>query len=584
MTSSIPAWQPFELYGGWVPPVLDLDSGHEPVEGRVVVISATRTVRDRGWAPRAVVEMARGWASQGARVFLADLSLEDPEIHSVLEAGNLEGVSDSLLYGASIQRVARPADDGAFFVATAGTAVADPSLVLDHPRWTGMTHGFMTAGVTLVLYLPLGMPGSGSMLARGTHRILLARPGEVLDELDEGSDDRIIAVLGPDGTMGEFMDPPLGHAPPIPVGGQDFDDPLARDPLSAGSYGRPQRTSADLTTAPTRSRDPEPVPAPLEPVRAVSRRSRSGLISLVLVFAAALLFAALVALGLIDLSFLSAATEGEATQSELVLQPATRGVADVDGGGTGGTTPEVTTQDEGTTSVAAGEVVTLVTDVDGGPDEPVGRRAAADATRAGASAGASSEPVTARPTTALPTGAEAESSLGSPSADLRLVERFTYSLSLSAWETLPAAMEHARDWQRRRPDRHFVVAPIMSGAGLYFRVLAGPASDTQDAARLRSDLGRTVGETEEAGWILRRTPLAYLLEQTPNRNTAVAMVGQMETSGVPAYVLEAPDGSGFRVYAGAYRNAEDAQALADMLRERGMTPPPLTERIGRLPE
>ena len=113
-----------------MPPVLDLDSGHEPVEGRVVVISATRTVRDRGWAPRAAVEMARGWASQGARVFLADLSLEDPEIHSVLEAGNLEGVSDSLLYGASIQRVARPADDGAFFVATAGTAVADPSLVL----------------------------------------------------------------------------------------------------------------------------------------------------------------------------------------------------------------------------------------------------------------------------------------------------------------------------------------------------------------------------------------------------------------------------------------------------------------------
>ena len=248
--------------------------------------------------------------------------------------------------------------------------------------------------------------------------------------------------------------------------------------------------------------------------------------------------------------------------------------------------PDVTTPDEGTSSVAAGEVVTLVTDVDGGPDEPVGRRAAADATRAGATAGegiASSEPIAGRPTTALPIVVEA-TSLGPPSADLRRVERFTYSLSLSAWETLPAAMEHARDWQRRRPDRHFVVAPIMSGAGLYFRVLAGPASDTQDAARLRSDLGRTVGETEEAGWILRRTALAYLLEQTPDRDVAVAMVGQMETSGLPAYVLEAPDGSGYRVYAGAYRNAEDAQALADMLRERGITPPPLTERIGRLPE
>ena len=587
MTSSIPAWQPFELYGGWVPSVLDLDTGHDPVEGRVVVISATRTVRDRGWAPRAAVEMARGWAAQGARVFLADLSLEDPEIHSVLEAGNLEGVSDSLLYGASIQRVARPADDGAFFVATAGTAVADPSLVLDHPRWTGMTHGFMTAGVTLVLYLPLGVPGSASVLARGTRRILLARPGEVLDELDEGADD-VVAVLGPDGTMGEFMDPPLGHAPPIPVGGQDYDDPLVRDPLSAGAYVRSTGVTTDVATAPARSHDPRPVATPVQPVEAVSRRSRSRLMSLVLVFAAALLFAALVALGVVDLSFLSAASEGTPAREELVLQPTTTSVGE-DARPAGGPTRDITTQGAGAPAATnpgtaapgtavpgaavPSEVVTLVTDVDSADEPGLGQRV---------TAAASANPRPTAGSTRAEVGTNAGA--GSPATELRLVDRFTFSLSLSAWETLPAAMAHAREWRRRRPDDHFVVAPIMSGTGLYFRVLAGPASDTEEAAGLRADLGSTVGAAEAAGWILRHTPLAFLLEQTPDPGTAVAMVRQLETDGIPAYVLEAPDGSGFRVYAGAYRNVQDAQALADMLRERGITPPTLTERIGRLPE
>lgn len=199
MTREFPDWQPFDPSAESVstaatPPSPD-ESGR-----RVVMVVPTAAVEGGGWAARTTVALARTWGAEGTKVFLADLSVRRPVLHEVVGVENGEGISDALLYGASIQRIAVSTDEP-FFFAPAGTVVPDAEPVLGHPRWEVLTQGFSSAGVTLLLYVPLDLPGTSSLLQRASEVILLATETEAATTEFEGVDGKVSLVLGPDGDL-----------------------------------------------------------------------------------------------------------------------------------------------------------------------------------------------------------------------------------------------------------------------------------------------------------------------------------------------------------------------------------------------
>lgn len=102
-----------------------------------------------------LLEFAHRWRDEGHRVVLADGCLETPILHEAAGVENGEGLSDHILYGTTLGRVTAGIDDD-LVVVPAGTVVADPGRVLEHPRWTTLVSGFGEAGDLLLVAVPEG--------------------------------------------------------------------------------------------------------------------------------------------------------------------------------------------------------------------------------------------------------------------------------------------------------------------------------------------------------------------------------------------------------------------------------------------
>jgi hypothetical protein len=157
-----------------------------------------------------VVTIAKSWAQEDLRIFLMDLGLDAPSLHIAVGLLNREGVSDAFLYGASVQRIAKPALDDDIFFAPAGTATTEPEQILGHPRWDDLAGGFSEADATLLLFLPTNLPGAEKIISRATDVIFLAGEGES-SELHLGpAIVKTVAVVGPSGSPPGGFDQPMG--------------------------------------------------------------------------------------------------------------------------------------------------------------------------------------------------------------------------------------------------------------------------------------------------------------------------------------------------------------------------------------
>jgi hypothetical protein len=172
-------------------PELDLPAG--PEHGRLVEVRASSRARDKDWAVHAAVAIAGHWASRGARVLLVDLCFDEPHLHRAFNSGNLEGISDAIEYGASLRRIARPANDGSFWVATAGTPVANPRRLLHRPAWHRLLATLVEGGVMVVAYQAAESP----FHPRGTPSVVLACKGEPMGALGRVGLRDAVALLGP---------------------------------------------------------------------------------------------------------------------------------------------------------------------------------------------------------------------------------------------------------------------------------------------------------------------------------------------------------------------------------------------------
>jgi hypothetical protein len=177
MTNNTPTWTAFD-HGS--PPVLpDL----EGTAGRIVALLMAKGAEDGAWGTEVAIGLVRGWVEGGLRVVLADAGLESPTLHGACGLENREGLTDALLWGASVQHVAQPLPEGGFYLITAGTAVPEGGLALRSARWYQLCDGFQEADVSLVVLVPAGQPGHSAVLNAATDVVVLAAPGEEVQDL-----------------------------------------------------------------------------------------------------------------------------------------------------------------------------------------------------------------------------------------------------------------------------------------------------------------------------------------------------------------------------------------------------------------
>ena len=197
--AQLPPWQPLD--GGVTVP-----DGAGP--GRIVAVVASEGAVEAGWAASAALDLARSWSGRGERIVLVDGGLHYPTLHTHVRVDNVEGLSDAALFGLSVGRVARPVDGGAFFLITAGTAVANANSVPSSPRWGRLLEGFVEAGVKLVVFVRDGESGCAAFLGSASDIVVLSARGEKAPAAVRDLEGLVRAVTGP-GTA-----PTTGVRPP----------------------------------------------------------------------------------------------------------------------------------------------------------------------------------------------------------------------------------------------------------------------------------------------------------------------------------------------------------------------------------
>lgn len=186
--AQLPPWQPLD---GGVPVPDGMGSG------RVVAVVASEGAVEAGWAASAALDLARSWSGTGAKVIVADGALHYPSLHTQAQVVNDEGLSDATLFGVSVGRVARPVDGGAFFLITAGTAVANANSVPASPRWSRLLEGFVEAGVKLLLFVRDGDSGAAAFLGSASDIVVLSAKGEKTPAAVRDLEGLVRAVTGP---------------------------------------------------------------------------------------------------------------------------------------------------------------------------------------------------------------------------------------------------------------------------------------------------------------------------------------------------------------------------------------------------
>lgn len=131
---------------------------------------------DRWWAAETAIELSSAWAKDGRRVVLADLFLENPVVHEVAGAENLEGMVDVFLYGASISRSARPVRGRTFYLIPAGTYTTQAAAIYEHSRWPKLVAGFRDADASLLLFVPADAPELAALAPWVSQVMLLGAP------------------------------------------------------------------------------------------------------------------------------------------------------------------------------------------------------------------------------------------------------------------------------------------------------------------------------------------------------------------------------------------------------------------------
>jgi len=172
------------------------------------------------------------------------------------------------------------------------------------------------------------------------------------------------------------------------------------------------------------------------------------------------------------------------------------------------------------------------------------------------------------------------------SAASREGELLDYSVQVKAFPSLTAAREQLAIEQGRVPETVFFISPEEIQGIVYYRILAGLATDSLGATRLRDRLVRDGSiEAEDAvgAWsLLQSTLLAFDLGEFETEEAANARADSLIALDIPSYPAAVPYSDGSRrwqLYGGAFRDTHNAGRMAQMLADAGI-PAQITIRTG----
>lgn len=154
-----------------------------------------------------------------------------------------------------------------------------------------------------------------------------------------------------------------------------------------------------------------------------------------------------------------------------------------------------------------------------------------------------------------------------------------YSVQVAAYNTMAQAMEHAG--QLEGEGRLAIVTPVRLGnQGVWHRVLVGVHQTARAADSALEELWRLRLLERPQGTILR-TPETYRVKTARTRERAEDDVRGLREKGIPAYIVQAPDGTAL-VYVGAFDLPEQARTADSLLAAAGVAGT-LVQRVGTTP-
>lgn len=559
-----PVPTPFEPGAGFLPPALEVLADRAGRIPALLLVAGARA-RPDGWAARAATKLASTLGEEGLRIVLAEISADEPELHEELGVPNDEGMADVFLFGASLRRVARAVSGRTFYFAPAGAYVPDPEALLSHPRWERLIGGFVEAEAVLILYVPADTPGLDALARRAGHAVILAGADEadaVAGTLPDACGiDAVLTPPEPDAAAGVS---PVGREGPAarPLA-EDVEDDAAgpeAEPVDAVFDGGIDLGPEDETPESPFDAGMEPAAVDdhgefAEPIDGVDEPAESG-----------------------DLAGLA--------EFGGPPDPADAEAADRAASSDADDASDLPEEDDLIRELAAihresesrrwrflllGAILVVVVAVAGWFVYGRSGDDAATSAPADSAADASEAPEASQVSEAAVQPARP---IDSP---------IPYSVVIESHQALGSAQEAVDRLRAEEPDIGFYLAPVEVEDVVYFRVLAGPASDSAAARALMLRLVDLGLKEEAQPWAVRNTAQAFRLADFDTRDAARARVAELAEDGVPTYVLEVPFTAGpsrFRLYAGAYRNEAEASVMAQILSEHGLDVE-LVRRIGR---
>lgn len=181
-----------------------------------------------------------------------------------------------------------------------------------------------------------------------------------------------------------------------------------------------------------------------------------------------------------------------------------------------------------------------------------------------------------------PQAAQPTADSGPPAASVPGPVPLAYSVAVEAHRDLGLSLRRARALRRAANGIGFFVAPTVRDSAVFYRVMAGPVADSTGAAALMQRLVDEGHKTDVEPWAVRRTRFAFDLGEFDSEAAAERRREEVAALRIPAYVVRMSDDDGapYRVYAGAYEGAGEAEVMNRELKRAGINAK-LVARTGR---
>jgi len=138
-----------------------------------------------------------------------------------------------------------------------------------------------------------------------------------------------------------------------------------------------------------------------------------------------------------------------------------------------------------------------------------------------------------------------------------------YAVQVAAFASMQSALERGRDFERA--GWTVTVTPVRLGArGTWHRLVVGALPDPAEAGRALTRLWRS-GLVDQPNGTILRTPHTIQVASAGHLAAAAQTREGLRARGVPAYIVEAPDGS-VRLFVGAFETPQQARLADSILR------------------